>query len=323
MLSLPSTGSVRMIIEFLGHEFVGALAQVQQMEDAMLTSSIISAAGKSGPLPIPEDQRAGGQSAVERLSLRCVAMRLTASAAVGAEAYATLVPNDYMPPNPAVVSASLKAFRTAIMTELSAVTFASVPVEKRQFFCQANPFGDDVALAFQDAAEDIRDAGNALALGLDTAAVFHLMRVAETGLRTLASHCRVKIKKTPLEWADWVTLIEGIRSKKVTPLIQKKRGPKKESEMEFYRGSLGEFEAFKDAFRNKVMHSRVRYDEYQAASIYVHVKAFMNRLAARLVPKSPRSPLPKFSAALSALSPSASLPAASAVLPSLPSRPGA
>jgi hypothetical protein len=159
--------------------------------------------------------------------------------------------------------------------------FAYIEPSKAKFFEQDELFGNGVALSFPSTAADIKDAGNCLASGLDTAAVFHLMRIAERGLRILARDRRVKIKKTKLDYAEWQTVIDGI-TKKIEEMAKARRGPKKSEALEFYRGALGEFYAFKDAWRNHVMHSRERYDENQALSAFQHVSEFMKRLSTRL-----------------------------------------
>ena len=95
---------------------------------------------------------------------------------------------------------------------------------------------------------------------LNTACVFHCMRIAEIGLRALARERRVKMpRKQVLEWADWQSVLVEIR-KKVDAIGNLRRGPSRDAALEFYRGALGEFEAFKDAYRNNVMHTRKRYD---------------------------------------------------------------
>jgi hypothetical protein len=50
----------------------------------------------------------------------------------------------------------------------------------------------------------------------------------------------------------------------------------------FYRGALGEFEGFKDAYRNNVMHARKSYNEHEALALLNHVRDFMERLAAKI-----------------------------------------
>ena len=62
----------------------------------------------------------------------------------------------------------------------------------------------------------------------------------------------------------------------------RKRGPARDTALEFYRGALGQFEAFKDEFRNNVMHSRKHYNEHQSVQVLNHVTAFMERRAAKM-----------------------------------------
>jgi hypothetical protein len=114
------------------------------------------------------------------------------------------------------------------------------------------------------------------------------MRVAEHGLRALARERRVRIKRKPLEWAEWKDIIIHIR-KTVEPITKWKRGALRDEALHFYEGSLGEFEAFREAYRNDVMHSRKTYDESQATSVLRHVHEFMNRLSSRIDENTKRS----------------------------------
>jgi len=49
-----------------------------------------------------------------------------------------------------------------------------------------------------------------MAIEANTAAVFHLMRVAEHGLRTLAYDRRIKVPKGPIELATWDDVIKQL-----------------------------------------------------------------------------------------------------------------
>jgi hypothetical protein len=136
--------------------------------------------------------------------------------------------------------------------------------------------------AFTSAADDVVDAVNCLAADNNTACVFHLMRVAEFGLRALARERRVTLPKgRPLEWADWQQILDGIGTK-VKAIANKPRGAARERALVFYNGVLAEFGAFKDAYRNNVMHARTSYDEHQARSTMLHVREFMERLAEKI-----------------------------------------
>lgn len=107
------------------------------------------------------------------------------------------------------------------------------------------------------------------------------MRVAESGLRALARERRVSVPKKPLEWATWQDILSKIK-KSVDAMTMWRAGPAKDAALEFYRGAQGEFESFKDTYRNNVMHSRQSYDEFRAASVLIHVRDFMERLASKI-----------------------------------------
>src|SRR5260370_39367810 len=79
------------------------------------------------------------------------------------------------------------------------------------------PFGEAVYDVIPTARQDIRDAGNCLAFELHTACVFHLMRAAEHGLRTLARRLRVVVfhnkRPSALEEAEWNKIIDAVKVK--------------------------------------------------------------------------------------------------------------
>lgn len=135
---------------------------------------------------------------------------------------------------------------------------------------------------FQSARRDIDAAVDCYAGGQNTACVFHLMRVAEYGLRALARERRVKFAKPrPLEWATWEAILQQL-AVEIKKVANRKPGTARTKALEFYQGAFGEFGAFKDVYRNEVMHARSHYDEHQAMSVMLHVREFMERLATRI-----------------------------------------
>jgi hypothetical protein len=120
-------------------------------------------------------------------------------------------------------------------------------------------FGEAVWKKFPKSRDDVRDAGNCLAIGCGTAAVFHLMRVSEHGMRALARRLRVRLSHSkanhPLEYADCNKVITGIKSK-IAGLRALSPGPKKQRQIEFYSDLADQCEYIKDAWRNTVSHSR-------------------------------------------------------------------
>jgi hypothetical protein len=180
-----------------------------------------------------------------------------------------------------VVATGIAALQHSLWWELGDRKFLFIPSQKLQFFEQDQLFGEAVHTAFPSARTDIKDAGNAMVFDLHTAVVFHLMRVTEIGLRELARHLKVPIKKGHLEYLEWNQIIEQIE-KQISTKKALPRGKKKAGALEFYHGVLGEFNAFKDVWRNNVMHTRSHYNDHDATHAYVHVRGFMQRLATKV-----------------------------------------
>ena len=112
--------------------------------------------------------------------------------------------------------------------------------------------------------------------GLNTACVFHLMRITEVGLRALGRRMHVRLsRKRQLEWGQWNEILIEMR-KKTDILANRKASNARDELLEFYRGSIGEFEGYKDAYRNFVMHMRekIEYDDGEAQSLIGRVSTY-------------------------------------------------
>jgi hypothetical protein len=59
----------------------------------------------------------------------------------------------------------------------------------------------------------------------------------------------------------------------------------------FYSGAIGQLHAFKDTYRNVVMHVRRDYDELDALRAINQVRDFMNGLSVKIGEKT-RRPIP-------------------------------
>ena len=97
------------------------------------------------------------------------------------------------------------------MDELAVRKFVMIENSKSEHLENEALFGDCVWASFPSAREDIKSAGNCLALNLNTAAVFHLMRTAELGMRALAENLKVRLKQKgkskPIKHAGWDDII--------------------------------------------------------------------------------------------------------------------
>ena len=116
------------------------------------------------------------------------------------------------------------------------------------------------------------------------------MRTAEHGLRALARERRITLPKDkPVEWGTWQDILnqidDGVNGNggiaKTT-----KSGAAKDEALAFYNGALGHFLAFKDQYRNMVMHVRERYEEWQGEIALNHLRDFMNGLSLKLSEKT-------------------------------------
>lgn len=183
------------------------------------------------------------------------------------------------------IAQELDGVLRAIQMDFATRRLVFIPKDRLGFFERSKLFGDEVCATFPEAAQDIKEAGNCLAADLNTAAVFHLMRVAELGLRALVSDINSGfVLNSPIEFATWGQvadmIIDKLKAIKATP-----KGDAREEDIQFYSSLLVDMRAFQYAWRDPVMHCRTRFDEpKQAENVLNHVRRFMETLAKRLSP---------------------------------------
>jgi hypothetical protein len=124
----------------------------------------------------------------------------------------------------------------------------------------------------------------------NTACVFHMMRIAELGMRALAHERQISFKKHPLEWADWENIIDQIDANAKAATTTMSRGPERDAARAFYTSAVAQLRAFKET-RNRVMHTRGSFDELDAQRAINQVREFMNGLSAKIGEKT-RRPIP-------------------------------
>jgi hypothetical protein len=174
----------------------------------------------------------------------------------------------------------------ALDRELSAIDCAFITNDKSKFFEREDLFGAEVSFAFPSAQLDIKSAGNCLASDLNTAAVFHLMRVVEAGMRAFAIHLKVKIKDRPIHHAGWDQLINLIE-KSIGERLKKyetntKRNRKALNKIQFFKLCSNELKLFKDIWRDNVMHTGSPYNAEEAQGVFIRVRDFMQRLSLKI-----------------------------------------
>jgi HEPN domain-containing protein len=167
----------------------------------------------------------------------------------------------------------LKHFCDTLQSEIKQKTFVLIPKGKKSFFQRDALFGQRVADAFPEATEEIKSAGNCLALELNTAAVFHLMRAAEVALKKLARHLKIKYAKgKPIDEAMWGEIIGAIKDK---ILELQKKPARHRRKLENYQKVLLTAAAIKELWRNPVSHSGKMFSDNDANGVLGHTGEFM------------------------------------------------
>jgi hypothetical protein len=170
----------------------------------------------------------------------------------------------------------LRALRQHVLDELEEFRFLLLSDQDAALFQSEEPlFGDDVFARFSVANDDIAEAGKCIALGRGTAAVFHLMRVMEAGLKALGKELGIPYAPS---WESYTKQIDNI----LDPAKYKSMPADKLAKRPFYEEVLGDVVAVKRAWRNPTMHIVKSYDVQQAKVIFEAVKSFMQHLAKEL-----------------------------------------
>jgi len=179
--------------------------------------------------------------------------------------------------------------RRCVEEDLANLSLILIPPPKERALNELEADWSQVWKQFPSSKYDSGQAMGCYALDLNTACVFHLMRVTEVGLRGLARRMKVRFPKSKqVEWPQWLGVLKGMEDK-VTLLSQEmKAGPRKIELLDFYRDALGQFYEFKNQFRSHVTHTPCIYGEARAATIVVQVKDLMNRLAFQIDEKGRR-----------------------------------
>lgn len=169
-------------------------------------------------------------------------------------------------------------FENNLREELTAHYFLMIPADRRELYEQRKPpMSALVEAAFPEAKYDIEAAHRCLALDEWTAAVFHLMRVLEHGLRDMAKRLNIEMLAS-LDYENWKNIIDQIEAA-IRDIERLPKSPEKIETLRFFSDAASAFRHFKDAWRNDIAHTRSIYDERQAFNIWGHVRSFMQGLA--------------------------------------------
>ncbi len=272
------------MIQFAGRQIAEAIDEIKAFRDRAAKSL-----AQFGPAAVMSEDEAAEFEALNQKVLnlsillqfqRTKALCITVDDALnGTSAFRTglAVERRY-----SILANYLKDIRSVFEDELKGRKVICIPPDKAHFWEQSNLFGEQVSKNFRDAQFDLKEAGNCLAMNLHTAAVFHLMRASEWGLRYLAEHLEAwPSTNFPIEFSQWKDVIAAINVKldeKEKALNQITKSADKFSGLERYRGLLAEVK-FLQITRDGVMHTRDVYNDTGAMDVRAKVESFMRRLA--------------------------------------------
>jgi hypothetical protein len=165
----------------------------------------------------------------------------------------------------------IKDLRMRALDQLQAREFLHVsPADVAYYSSPLSGWGE-VPDKFPSTRYDLEEAGKCLALGRSTASVYHLMRVMERGLSSLA-----RIFGIPYA-PSWKAYLSQIDTRIAAQWNQK--DPDWKRLEPFFRDAAGMLVAVRVAWRNPTMHVAAKYTPEEAEDIYRAVRGFMAHVA--------------------------------------------
>lgn len=167
-----------------------------------------------------------------------------------------------------------------IERELSLVNMRVIDRSRLRFYEPKEPLlGPDFQAKFKtDGIFELDEAGKCLALGRPTACVFHLMRVMEVGIKALARCLNIPDPTKPAQ-RNWGFVLGAISAG------MDQKWPSSASRLSgdgaLFEELLASLDAVKNPQRNATMHVEKKYTDDEAEEIFVGVRGFMKKLAAR------------------------------------------
>ena len=163
----------------------------------------------------------------------------------------------------------------------SLTTVLVIEQEQQIYFAPKEPlFGAEFAAKFKTSGVfELDEAAKCLALGRSTAAVFHLMRLLEIGIRA-TSHCLQipdPIKPAERNWAIILKRIWEDGIEKVATPTDRMAG-----DGHLFEALHASLDAVKNPWRDGSMRVESKYTDDEAEHILVATRGFMKRLASRM-----------------------------------------
>jgi hypothetical protein len=173
----------------------------------------------------------------------------------------------------------IEYLRDRLIDELENALFLHVSTEHSKYYRKADLFGAEVSKKLPKLSEDISNAGTCFSLGLNTACVFHLMRVMEYCVQRLGT--KLKISLNP-QANSWYQIMEQVNAQ-IKAMPGGKNATKAQNTRKQNFGlAAGRLDHVRIVWRNDVMHPKDTYDAPEALEVLTGVNAFVNSIV-RLV----------------------------------------
>jgi hypothetical protein len=173
---------------------------------------------------------------------------------------------------------ALKEIDSRLKDELEDITILALDRKERDFFEPQEPlFGRDFETKFPSALFEIDEAAKCMALARHTAAVCHLMRCLEIGIKAVANS--LNIPNPTGANRNWNTILGTIK----TAMDAKTKASTWQSDdRAIFESARASLDATRVAWRNTTMHVENKYTADEAEHIYVAIRGFMRTLASRM-----------------------------------------
>lgn len=168
------------------------------------------------------------------------------------------------------------AIQTRLTDELDTKLYLAVDSQHAKYYTDYDVGWDSVIEKFPSTYFDIEESGKCLALNRYTASVFHLMRVAETGLQSIAK--RVGLENDRPNWIEAIRYIEGQLNKNYDEMEAIFKG-----DVEFLSGIAAHMRSVNLAWRRRVSHIQRTYNQEEVKGIYDSTLGMMQHIANKLV----------------------------------------
>jgi hypothetical protein len=155
---------------------------------------------------------------------------------------------------------------------LDAHVFIASP-DQAKYWARADLVTDAVKARFPEVPKELRSAGSSYCCALWTACVFHCMRAAESGLRTVANEL-----KCDTDSNDNMKVVIDAIQKAANKIMDEPRSVERGDRSQHYSRIAIEAGLFKDAWRNHVAHARVSYDADEAMIVLNSVIKFFEKI---------------------------------------------